>query len=176
VKITAVTPTDAASDPAHPDHDRWVKETTLKLEVEHAQRVGLSFRDAESANAYWLARAEAKARVPVAPSSPAPRKDRTQRLAERGVTVTAPKVKKLKPSPCGRWGAGRNRMGERRVVGIMAKRKEDKFFAALAEPLIRASYRLGSFAGLSKREYERAVVAACEAACDASIPRLGRWF
>jgi hypothetical protein len=62
VKIHAVTPTDAASDPLHPDHDRWVKERTLAMEVAHAQRMGLGLRHAETENAYWLQRAEAKAR------------------------------------------------------------------------------------------------------------------
>lgn len=90
MKITAVTPSDAASDPKHPDHDRWVKETTLKIEVEHAKRLGLSFRDAETENAYWLQRAEAKARekpgaVPVSKTQ-RKRKTRDERLAERPVS------------------------------------------------------------------------------------------
>ena len=178
MKVTAVTPTDAASDPNHPDHDRWVKETTLKIEVEHAQRVGKTLRDAEAENAHWLQRAEARARdakvaVPTKPS--APRRSRDERLAERGVTVTAPAVRELKPSPCGRCGLCRNCMRERRVLLIMQKRKEHPFFAGLADTLIRASLRIGRFATLRGRDYERAVVAVCEQACDASVARLGEW-
>jgi hypothetical protein len=173
VKITAVTPGDAASSPQHPDHDRWVKETTLAVEVKHAERVGKTLRDAEAENAYWLARADAKAKEPA--RQPAPRRPRAARMQDRGVTVGTPKISKLKPSPCGRCGVCRNCMRERRVLLIMQKRKDDAQCAALADPLIRASYRLGRFANLSKGDYERAVTAACEAACDASIPRLGEW-
>lgn len=175
MKVIAVTPSAAASDPAHPDHDRWVKETTLKMEVEHAERVGKTLREAEAENAYWLNRS---ARIqPANNTKPTkPRRSREQRLSERGVTVRpAPLVRPLKPSPCGRCGVCRSCMRERRVVLILQKRNESQFLANLAHGLLKASMRIGKFAGLSKRDYERAVVAACESACEASISRLGDW-
>jgi hypothetical protein len=177
VKVAAVTPVDAARDPAHPDHDRWVKETTLKMEVDHAKAVGLPLRHAEAENLRLLERSEriASDSKPVAEPR---RKPARERIADKGVTVRAakPEISILKMSPCGRCGTCRNCMRERRVLLIMQKRKDDKFLAQIAAGLVCAAMRMGKYANLSKRDYDRAVAATAEAACEASIPRLGKWI
>lgn len=181
MKVTAVTPTDAAADPAHPDHDRWVKETTLKVEVEHAKRIGRSFRDAETENAYWLQRAEAKAREAKSVLSHAPRKPRQQRLAERGVTIGPPRkeISILKLSPCGRCGTCQNCMRERRVLSIMQKRKDDAFIAGLATRLVAAAFahstHSGKFFELSKQDADRMLTGLVEEVCNQSVPKMGDW-
>lgn len=184
MKIDSVTAPSQASDPKHPDHNRWVKDRTLKMEIDHAKAVGLPLRAAEAENLRMLERSERIARD----SKPAPKKDkpaaitpnmgRKKRVQERGVTVRAvdSKIRVPKPSPCGRCGVCRNCMRERRVLLIMQKRKDDAFLAGLAKGLIEAAMGVGRYALLSKRDYDRAVTAACEAACEASIPRLGRWI
>jgi hypothetical protein len=146
------------------------------MEVEHAERVGKSLRQAEAENAHWLERADRLAQTQRNPK-PLRQKNagRDQRMQERGVTVAAPKISKLKPSPCGRCGVCRNCMRERRVLLIMQKRNDGPFYSNLANTLKHAAYRLGKFAGLRKGDYERAVTAACEAACDETISRLGEW-
>lgn len=189
MKVTAVTPADNASDPKHPDHDRWVKETTLKMEVEHAKRVGLPLRVAEAENLRLLERSEqiAKSQKPATKKKPAavtadmPRKGHRQRVLERGVTVkkAGPEISLLKLSPCGRCGTCRNCMRERRVLLIVQKRKDDAFLGALANRLfiagLHASARVGKFKGLSKRDVDRALTVQAESACDASVRLLGNW-
>lgn len=180
MKVTAVTPTDAAADPAHPDHDRWVKETTLKVEVEHAKRMGRSYRDAETENNFWLQRAERLAQI-AKPEPSKPRQSHRERAAERGVTVTAPRkeISILKLSPCGRCGTCPNCMRERRVLSIMQKRKEDVFTAGLAGRLSVAAFsystRSGAFRGMSKRDADRKLTALVEEVCDASMTKMGDW-
>jgi hypothetical protein len=44
VIVKAVTPSAAAASPSHPDHARWVKERTLKQEIEHATLIGGTLR------------------------------------------------------------------------------------------------------------------------------------
>ncbi len=50
MKVAATEIPDAASNPTHPDHDRWVKDRTLRMEVEHAKVLGLPLRIAEQEN------------------------------------------------------------------------------------------------------------------------------
>jgi hypothetical protein len=178
VKVVAVTPSASASDPKHPDHDRWVKEKTIAMEVAHAERIGATLRDAEAENARLLARAEqlAKRTAPIA----APRKPREKRLQDRGVTVRAPKeISLLKLSPCGRCGTCRNCMRERRVLLIVQKRKDGGALGALASRLKNVTdqfiMRVGTFKDLSKGDRDRALTAAVEEICNLSFPHLGDW-
>lgn len=179
MSVTAVTPSDAASDPKHPDHDRWVKEHTFAREVAHAQRIGATLRDAETENARLLARAEQLAQRPT-PAPVAPRKPREERLQERGVTVTAPKkISLLKQSPCGRCGTCRNCMRERRALLIVQKRKDGGPVGALAGRIKSITdqfiMRVGVFRDLSKADRDRALTAVVEEICNLSTPHLGEW-
>lgn len=152
-----------------------IKAATLKMEVEHARRLGLPTRVAEAENVRMLERSERIAKD----AKPAPKNTGHQRRkVDRGVTTrtVSPHVRQLKPSPCGRCGLCRNCMRERRVLLIMQKRKEDRFFAGLAKTLVEAAMRLGRFQHMVKRDYDRAVAATCEVACNLSIPRLGEWL
>lgn len=179
MKVTAVTPVDAASDPKHPDHDRWVKETTLAMEVAHAQRVGGTLRDAEAENARLLLRMEALARNEK-PAPAAPRVDRERRAKERGVTTRhAQPIKVAKAPPCGRCGICIDCKREKRVWLISQKKNDDRACAALFGSLVVAAHqyhaRVGPFAIASKRERDRALVLKVESVCDRSIKRFGAW-
>lgn len=185
MKIDSVSVPAVASDPLHPDHERWVKDRTLKMEVDHAKAVGLPLRVAEAENLRMLERSERIARD----AKPAPKKEpaaitpnmgRRQRVKERGVTVKAAKeISLLKLSPCGRCGTCPNCMRERRVLLIVQKRKEDRFLKSLADSLflftINCSAGIGRFGDLTKRDRDRAIAAKAEEVCNLSVPRLGEW-
>lgn len=180
MKVTAVTAPDAASDPKHPDHDRWVKETTLAMEVRHAQIMGGTFRDAEAENIRLLERAEALARN-AKPAAAKPRADRKQRIADRGVTArhAAPAVHISKLSPCGRCGVCRNCKREKRVYLIIQNRKTDKLCASLADEMFLSALRInagmGEFRFMGKAERDRAITVKAESVCDRSVKRFGAW-
>lgn len=175
--ITAVTPPDAASDPAHPDHDRWVKEKTLRMEIEHAQLVGLTLRDAEAENARMLARAEQRAKdaIPIKSKAP-PSEARAQRHATRGITRCAPKKQK-RECICGRCVPCKRKMRvlaifQRRTAGDVAMRAlgDDLFVAFLA-----ATTSKGAFVGMKPKDAKRALVTKIDGICDRSVPALGSW-
>lgn len=186
MKVAAVTPGEAASDPLHPDHDRWVKETTLKMEIEHAQRVGGTLRDAEDENARLLARMDALAREarPVHQRS-VPRKSRAQRALDRAVSVkhALPKPNMwLASSPCGRCGACRGCKREKRVLAIsqLATKQKDAWALqsmwGITLTLLRVNSASGEFKGVSKADAQKRLVAAVEKVCDESVKRLGAWL
>lgn len=152
-----------------------VKDATLKMEVEHAQRLGLPTRVAEAENVRMLERSERIAKD--AKPAPAKRTDHQQRKADRGVTskTAKPELSILKLSPCGRCGTCRNCFREKRVLLIIQKRKEDRFLGRLAQTLISAALRVGKYSLLSERDFSRAIAATAEEACNLSVPRLGEW-
>jgi hypothetical protein len=179
VKVSAVNVPDSASDPAHPEHDRWVKERTLKMEIDHARAVGLSLRDAEAENIRLLERTEQ-----IAKNTPAPAKKQKQnighneRLTQRGVTKRA--VGREKPESkrcsCGRCAGC---MRAQRIMLIMQRGREDSSIGDLAKKLmlvsLQASSGTGQFLGLNKRDRERALHVYVDAVCDASARLLGAW-
>lgn len=178
MKVTAVSVSDAASDPAHPDHDRWVKDVTLKMEVEHAKRVGLPLRVAEAENARLLELSERTAGT----TTPAPKKPRQQRMRERGVSRRAPRkrVPAAHLSPCGRCGTCRACMRERRILKIIQKSRlgdQDMLSMALevTATLMNAMKCIGPFKDLSAEDSDRVVANAAESICDRSIRWLGEW-
>lgn len=189
MKVQAVTPVESASDPKHPDHDRWVKETTLKMEVEHAKRVGLSLRDAETENAHWLQRAEALARE-AKPAAPAPskeqrkRKTREERLAERPVerrVAKGPPRTWKNTSPCGRCGTCRGCKREKRIyaIAVAARRDGDQVYKEALNTLwlhsMSAQNLTGTYAGMTKRDALRRLVRRMEDLCDSTIMQMGPW-
>lgn len=174
--IAAVTPPDAASDPAHPDHDRWVKEKTLRMEVEHAQRLGLSLRYAEAENARLLARAEQKAKEEPVRTVKAPSTARADRHAARGITRRAPKKQK-RECACGTCTPCKRKMRvlaifQRRTAGDIAMRTlgDDLFASFLA-----ATTGKGAFVGMRPKDVARALSAAVDKICDRSVAALGAW-
>lgn len=186
MKVAAVTPGEAASDPLHPDHDRWVKETTLKMEVEHAQKLGGTLRDAEAENARLLARMEALAREakPVHQRN-VPRKSRAERMLDRAVSVkhAMPKPNMwLASSPCGRCGLCRGCKREKRVlaIGHLATKQKDPWAMqsmwGISLLLLRIQAGSGEFKGVSKSAAQKRLVAAVEKVCDESVKKLGAWL
>ncbi len=186
-KVSAVTAPDAASDPAHPDHDRWVKQYTLAMEIEHAKRIGGSIRQAEAENLRLLTRMENMARGANAAATHAPRKSRKQRALDRAVQIRAampardPGVLWLKSSPCGRCGVCRACMRERRILAIsqLTKQRDEWALAVmwrLSLFLLKANSGAGEFAGLSKSDINRRVTAEAERVCDESVKRMGAWI
>ena len=186
MKVSAVSVPDAASDPKHPDHDRWVKETTLAMEVRHAQLMGGTLRDAEAENARLLVRMEALARE-AKPAIAKPRKSRQERALDRAVTVKAALPRKeltlQQLSPCGRCGVCRACMRERRIVAITAKAKSERDGWAIqtmwkmAMLLWQAQAKAGPFLGKTKRDANRIITAAAEKVCDESVHHgFGRWL
>lgn len=196
MNVTTVAVSDLASDPSHPDHDRWVKETTLKMEVEQAKRAGLPLSFAEANNRRLLERAERIAKdKPNALTKKTSqqkrteeeerqvRKSRLQRLQERAVTIKAaqPLVSPLKLSPCGRCGTCRPCMRERRVLKIIEKSREgDLVMLNLAWQMtataVDANGGAGRFAGMNKEDRDRIVAAKAESICDQSVRWLGKWI
>lgn len=186
MKVAAATVPDAASDPQHPDHARWVKETTLAMEVAHAQRVGGTFRDAENENNRLLERMEAIARAPkFAPrkvANKAPRKAREQRVIERGVVTRVARKPPTRHelSPCGRCGLCRRCKREKRVYAMILKaRAGDMYYAQIVLNLhvyaTHAKNGTGPFLGMNPRDANKAVIRRLEDICDASIMTMGPW-
>jgi hypothetical protein len=177
VTIAAVTPPDAASDPKHPDHDRWVKDRTLKMEIEHAQLVGLTLRDAEAENARMLARAEQKAKEagPAIKTKAPISRDREMRHATRGITRKAPKKAKKPECACGLCVPCRRKM---RVLAIF-QRRQDPAIKAFGDNLftsfLAATTGKGEFAGLRPGDAKRALTARIDRICDASVFLMGTW-
>lgn len=184
MKIVAATVPDAASDPKHPDHDAWVKDHTLRMEIEHAKRVGIPLRVAEAENARLLERTarisqDAHQKQSVTAQ---PRASRAQRQRLRGVRTRAakPTVPAAKLSPCGRCGVCRACMRERRVLKIIQKhRTGDQFMTSLmlelTATLMNAMRGIGKFRGVTPDVSDRMVERETESICDRSIRWLGEW-
>jgi hypothetical protein len=186
VKVAAVSVPDAASAPTHPEHDRWVKERTLAMEVEHAQRMGGTFRDAEVENARMLQRMEALARAEK-PAVRPPRRSRRQRMLERAVEVreampAAPAFTWLSSSPCGRCGVCRACKREKRILAISQRAIQQrdpwalKSMWSISLMLLRWKGKTGEFRGLNKVDADRVITAAAEKLCDESVKQMGRWI
>lgn len=192
MSVKAVTPSDAARNPKHPEHARWVKEQTLKREIEHANMLGLSSRAAEDANSANLIRLDARRRLakPQAPKKPQQPQVTHEELRASGVTKKAPKVRpQPKVPPCKYCGACIKCRRELRVRAIMAlARQGDTRALALTNELValvfaqqkRKIYRdhIGRelpFSDLQGRDRIRANNAGIEAVCDRSVSFLGEW-
>lgn len=193
MKVSAVTAPDAASDSAHTDHDRWVKERTLQMEIEHAKRLGLPLHAAEAENQRLLERSEriakdkpqklTKRKAAPAITPQTSRASRLQRLQERAVTIKAaqPDISPLKLSPCGRCGTCRRCMRERRILAIVEKaRAGDRNMLMLAWQItattLDAKGGAGRFMNMTPEDANRVVIAKAEQVCDMSIRWMGPWL
>jgi hypothetical protein len=189
VKVTAVTPSAAASSPSHPDHARWVKEQTLKQEIAHAQSRGLSARHAENENTRQLERlANRKRRKPASKKA---RKDWTpEQLAKEGVTVrAAPKRKAPQLPPCKlcrvcvwcRRAIRVSHIGLRaRQQDVRARTLQDELNAIMVAALTRKDYRDAlarelPFSRITGRDVDKAVTQGIEWVCDRSVSFMGQW-
>lgn len=154
-----------------------LKDATLKMEVDHAKAVGLPLRVAEAENIRMLERSEQIAKV-ARPAKPKKNVGHQERKAHRGVTTRA--VKSETPAPkgchCGFCGACKR---AQRISQIMQLGRQNSTLGDLAKKLmvvsLQASANTGPFLGLSKRDCARALHTYVDAACDASVPVLGRW-
>ena len=183
MKVSSVTAPDAASDPAHPDHDRWFKDTTLKMEIEHAKRLGIPLRHAEAENVRLLELHDRTVREsrPVEKRKPKPVGTPPQE-AHRGVIrrpARPEKIKKVNLSPCGHCGTCRACRRTSRTMAIIHRRKETPALDTLALRMfvaaLQAQSQIGKFKGLTKRDADRALTVEIESICDESVRQLGAW-
>jgi len=189
VSVKAVTPSTAAASPSHPEHARWVKDQTLKIESEYARKLGLSSRDAETENLRNLERLSNRKQKPRKPK--APRKiDSPEAVAASGVTQrAAPKKPKILPPSCKWCGLCLRCKREIRLTQITAKARElDQRAIALTAELVaigfaanaRRDYKdaLGRelpFSRLKGHDRDKAVTAGAEWVCDRSTAFMGQW-
>lgn len=193
MSVKSVTPTDAASNPSHPDHARWVKERTLAMEVKHAEAMGASLRDAEDTNRRLLERLDQRRSAKPRTAKPQRKPnlgDVTKReLADANVTRRPVKARAPLTPPCKFCGVCRDCKLVRRTQAIMAKaRVGDPSLLPLVLEMVglelaqqqRTNYRdaLGReypFARLNKRDANRAKLAGFESVCDRSVSLMGAW-
>jgi hypothetical protein len=189
VKITAVTPVAAAANPSHPDHARWVKEQTLAIEAQHANKLGLSIRTAEVENSRQLERLANRKRKPAAPKKPK-RIDTPEQLAKQGVTQRVAKPLKRAPLPacklCGLclWCKRSRRISEilrhARELDMRAVGLANEVTAITAAALARNDYKdaLGRelpFSRITGHDVDKAVTMGIEWVCDRSVSFMGQW-
>jgi hypothetical protein len=158
-----------------------IKDATLKMEVEHAKRVGLPLRVAEANNIRLLERSEqiAKAAKPKAKKQ----KARPAAVDAKGVTrraVAASPIAVPRTPPCKHCGICRLCRRMKRALAIIHRRKESPALDALALRMfvsaLQAQTQIGKFKGLTKRDADRALVVEIESICDASVKHLGAWL
>ncbi len=185
MKITAVTPIAAASSPSHPDHDRWVKEQTLKQEIAHHGNL----RASETANMRALERLANRKRKPKRKPKPAP-VPTAEQLAASGVTIKpAPKRKAPQMPPCKLcrkcvWCKRAIRVS---MIGIKARQEDLGALGLMMEllaihnaALSRKDYKdaLGRelpFSRITGHDVDRAVTQGIEWVCDRSASFMGQW-
>jgi hypothetical protein len=185
VSIKAVTPAAAASSPSHPEHARWVKEQTLKLEVGHHA----TFREAEIANLRSLERMANRKRKPKRAKKPAPTPS-AEKLAASGVTVReAPKRKAPAMPPCKLcrqcvWCKRAIRVSmigvKSRQQDLRARALQDELNAIVLAAAGRRDYRdaLGRelpFSRIKGHDVDKAVTMGIEWVCDRSTTFMGQW-
>jgi hypothetical protein len=189
VKVSAVTPLPAAANPQHPDHARWVKDQTLKIEMNHVRSVGGSARDAETNNMRALERLANRKQRPQAKKK-TKKIDTAEQLAKQGVTQRVAPVKNLPPLPlCKLCGHCVRCKRELRMSQIMTKaRQQDPKALQLLTELVaigfaanaRKDYKdaLGRelpFSRLKGHDLNRAVTAGADWVCDRSVSFMGQW-
>lgn len=183
-KVVAISAPDAASDPLHPDHDRWVKDRTLKMEVDHQMLIGGTIRAAEVENQRMLNRSEqlAKAAKAKPAKAPPPRKPRDQRLHERAVKISQamPRASWKETSPCGRCGLCRGCKREKRIfaIGKLVKQEPWAFteMMRLVLTLNKINAGAGEYRGVKPSDAQRKLVHETESICDRSVKFMGRWI
>lgn len=189
MKVDAVTPSPAAANPSHPDHARWVKEQTLKIEAAHAQKLGLSGRDAETENTRQLERLANRKRKSAKPKK-VHRIDTPEHLAREGVTQRAAKPRKLAPLPpcklCRRcvWCKRSLRLSKilrhARELDMRAVSLANEITAITSAALARNDYKdaIGRelpFSRITGADVDKAVTQGIEWVCDRSVSFMGQW-
>lgn len=187
--IAAVTPVAAAADPKHPDHARWVKDRTLAMEAEHAKVLGLSARDAETANMRNLDRLASRSSArPARKAKPAqPARPEPARTDPR-VTKRVAKPRKMPVLRCGFCGVCKTCKRNLRVGQIMQRRAQQEplgiqlanalTIMVLAHDLRKIFKDCGAeypFDRLTGHARNAALVAATERICDRSSVAWGDW-
>jgi hypothetical protein len=189
VKVTAVTPSAAASSPSHPDHARWVKEHTLKMEVEHARSIGQSTRDAETHNIRNLERLSNRKQKPKKPKKVIP-VPTAEKLAKEGVTVREAPARKAPPMPPCKlcrtcvWCKRAIRVSmigiKSRQQDLKARALQDELTAIMMAAIGRRDYKdaLGRelpFSRIVGKDVDKAVTQGIEWVCDRSASFMGQW-
>jgi hypothetical protein len=194
--VKSDTPSPAARAPKHPDHARWVRDRTLKMEADYALATGRTYRDAELANQKSLERLSGKARDERPTLSRGPRKppregvvERHAKRAEQGVTIRPAPVLVAPVSLCKHCGRCKTCKLEVRVLSIQRKGREGdvvgqalswELAGAMLAHQARKDFRGGTgvryeFSQLTPRDRTRAFLAAVASVCDRSVKLLGAW-
>lgn len=186
--VEAVTPVDAAASPAHPDHARWVKDRTFAMEADHAKSIGLSMRDAETANLRNLDRLAARRRTarPAAARTGPPQREPV--AVDPRVTKRVAKPRKMPVLRCGFCGVCKTCKRNLRAGLIMQRKKQQdplgmQLANALTMMVIAFDMRVifkdcGAeypFDRLTGHARNAALVAATERICDRSSVAWGDW-
>lgn len=180
MKITPVTAPAEASDPAHPDHDRWVKDVTLAREMEWAKTVGIPTRVAEAENTRLL-ELTAKQAKDAPPPAPKKKQAAPPPVDHRGVTrrVASPIVAPKTPTcmNCGRCLICKRNA---RVMAIFqSKRAGNDTARALVGELGAASFSasmgVGKFRGMRPADIRRMIANIIDSICDRSVATMGPW-
>jgi hypothetical protein len=190
VKVTAVTPSAAASSPSHPDHARWVKESTLAIEANHARASGLSIRAAETENMRQLERLSNR-KVKPRKQKPAKKIDTAEQLAKQGVTQRVAPAKVLPPMPacklCGQciWCKRTFRVSQLATKARQQDPKASALILELAAVMMAAQAKrdykdaIGRELPFSRlrlaSDIDRAVTQGMEWVCDRSTAFMGQW-
>lgn len=191
--IKLVTPSADASDPKHPEHARWVKDRTLKIEADHARATGLSYADAERSNSRQLERLANRRAYASIPKPPKAKRELNKaELLASGVTrKPAPKRAPLGQAPKCKWcGICHLCKRTRRMVAIMRLAQlGDTRANSLRMELTAISFaeqknvdyrdHLGREVAFSRmttqHDRNRGVTAAIEWVCDRSVSFMGEW-
>lgn len=189
MRVVAVTPSAAASDPSHPDHARWVKDKTLKMEIEQARSIGQSVRDAETSNMRHLERLSNRKQKPKKPKAPK-RIETPEQLAATGVTVRKAPARKAPPLPPCKlcrtclWCKRAIRVSmigiKSRQQDLKARALQDELTAIMMAAIGRRDYKdaLGRelpFSRIVGKDVDKAVTQGIEWVCDRSASFMGQW-
>lgn len=185
MKITPVTIPAAAAKPSHPDHARWVKEQTLKIEAAHHA----TFRAAETENTRQLERLANRKRRPLKPKA-AKKIDSPEQLAKQGVTVRKAPARRAPPMPPCKlcrvcvWCKRAIRVS---MIGVKARQQDlrahalqDELNAIMIAAIARRDYKdaIGRelpFSRIIGHDVDKAVTMGIEWVCDRSSSFMGQW-
>lgn len=188
IKIELATPTDAARDPLHPDHGRWVKEQMLARETAWLRSLGVQVRsrtvDASIERGLQRLAARKRESRKVAVQRDVTTMRTAEKLAERAgarlIRRPLRQAPKAPPYLCKRCGTCIRCRREARALRIIELgRAGDMRMRTLALEIVRVGLRshakIAEFEHLSPRDANRAITRVVEDVCDRSVSMMGEW-